>query len=303
MDSIVKIEHHFERNEIKDEFRIWTQLARPSLVIPENVVGICEYGFTEILNNVIDHSDSNNVIIRVNQDESETKFEIEDDGVGLFSNLCSYFNFDNEIHALIELVKGKLTVAPQAHSGEGLFFSSKVFDQFEIESGGLLVTFKADDCLVKSIKPRKGTLIRMQISNDSKATSKEIFDKFCDKEEYTFDKTRFFVSLAVLEGSLISRSQAKRVAARFESFSEVELNFSGVDSIGQAFADELIRVWPLNHPQTKLQLTNTSNAVLQMINHIKGRRDLPQPISDETNNGDGDGFGGGAAGGPPPRLR
>jgi anti-sigma regulatory factor (Ser/Thr protein kinase) len=303
MDNIIKIERHFKRSEIKDEFRIWTQFAKPSLVVPENVSNICEYGFTEILNNVIDHSDSNSVIIRVNQNESEANFEIEDDGVGIFSKLCTYFNFDNETHALIELVKGKLTVAPQAHSGEGLFFSSKMFDQFEIESGGLSVTFKADDCLVKSIKPRKGTLIRMQIANNSTATSKEVFDKFCDTEEYTFYKTRFFVSLAALEGSLISRSQAKRVAARFESFSEVELNFSGVEGIGQAFADELIRVWPLNNPQTKLQLTNTSNAVLQMINHIKGRKDLPQPIYDETNDGDGDGSGGGSAGSPPPRLR
>lgn len=91
------------------------------------------------------------------------------------------------------------------------------------------------------------------------------------------------IVIAALEGSLVSRSQAKRVAERFEGFSEVEIDFSGVESIGQGFADELIRVWQLNHPQTKLQLTNISNDVLKMINHIKSRKDLPQPIYDESN--------------------
>jgi anti-sigma regulatory factor (Ser/Thr protein kinase) len=291
----MKIERHFRRDEVKDEFRIWTQLAKPELNLPENVVNICEYGFTEILNNVIDHANSDSVTVRGLQDETSTSFEIEDDGIGIFSKLCNHFGFDNEIHALIELVKGKLTVAPQAHSGEGLFFSSKMFDQFSIESGGLSVTFEDDECSVKSVQPRKGTLIRMKIANNSQITSKGVFDKFCDAEEFTFYKTRFFVSLAALEGGLISRSQAKRVAARLDSFGEVELNFHGVDQIGQAFADELLRVWPLNHPQTRLKVTNADSNVSQMINHIKNRKDLPQPASNgsEDNKSDEDDVAGG----------
>lgn len=91
--------------------------------------------------------------------------------------------------------------------------------------------------------------------------------------------TRFFISLAALEGNLISRSQAKQVAVRFEQFSEVELDFTGVESLGQAFADELVRVWPITHPQTKLLVVNANDTVLKMISHIKGRIDLPQPIS------------------------
>ncbi|MFA7240751.1 MAG: STAS-like domain-containing protein, partial [Sulfuricellaceae bacterium] len=67
-----------------------------------------------------------------------------------------------------------------------------------------------------------------------------------------------------------------RHTARFEKFGEVELDFTGVESIGQAFADELLRVWPLAHPQTKLFVTNANNAVLKMVGHVKGRSDLPQ---------------------------
>jgi hypothetical protein len=79
------------------------------------------------------------------------------------------------------------------------------------------------------------------------------------------------------EGNLVSRSQARRVAARFEQFGEVELDFSGVASVGQAFADELLRVWPLHHPQTRLLVVNAGEAVLRMIAHVRGRGDLPQP--------------------------
>lgn len=91
-------------------------------------------------------------------------------------------------------------------------------------------------------------------------------------------KTHFFVSLATLEGELISRSQAKRVVTRFENFEVVELDFTGVEQIGQAFADELIRVWPIAHPSTRLKVTHAQSQVLKMLQHVMGRNDLPQPV-------------------------
>ena len=55
--------------------------------------------------------------------------------------------------------------------------------------------------------------------------------------------------LAQYEGEkLISRSQAKRVAHRFERFERVELDFAGVPDIGQAFADEMFRVFAKRIP-------------------------------------------------------
>ncbi len=274
----MKLEKYFPLDTVKDEFRVWTQLAKPELRLPANVLYICEYGFTETLNNVIDHAQAQNLIIRGQQDTMSTVFEIEDDGIGVFAKLRTHFGLDSDIHALIELVKGKLTVAPEAHSGEGLFFASKMFDRFVIESGELSVSFTHDQCEVRNVAPRQGTLIQMEIANDSPKTAVQVFNHFCDTEALIFYKTRFFISLAALEGNLISRSQAKRVAVRFEQFSEVELDFTGVESLGQAFADELVRVWPLIHPQTKLLIVNANDTVLKMISHVKGRIDLPQPI-------------------------
>lgn len=92
-------------------------------------------------------------------------------------------------------------------------------------------------------------------------------------------KTRFFVSLASFESELTSRAQAKRIVARFESFEEVELDFGGVNHIGQAFADELVRVWPLSHPNTRVNITNAGELVAKMLSHVVGRADLPQPAN------------------------
>ena len=60
-------------------------------------------------------------------------------------------------------------------------------------------------------------------------------------------------------------SQAKRVAHRFEHFKEVVLDFDGVAEIGQAFADELFRVFTGTHPDVRLRPINTSEAVAQMV--------------------------------------
>lgn len=302
----MRLEKHFPTESVKDEFRVWTQIVKPELQLSANVLNICEYGVTEILNNVIDHSKSNNLIIRGEQDSQKTTLEIEDDGIGVFARLRAFFDFDSDIHALIELVKGKLTIAPDQHSGEGLFFASKVFDLFVIQAGELSVSFVNNQCEVRFVPSRVGTLLHMEIANNSKKTMEQTFNQFSDSGDRGFYRTRFFLSLAALEGNLVSRSQAKRVAARFEQFSEVELDFSGVHSIGQAFADELFRVWPLSHLHTNLQITNANEAVLKMCRHIKGRIDLPQLNASndagekppEENDG-GDGSGGDMSDGLP----
>lgn len=64
---------------------------------------------------------------------------------------------------------------------------------------------------------------------------------------------------------LISRSQAKRLLARIELFKKVIFDFEDVDVIGQAFADEIFRVFAAEHPEIELESANTNEAVKQMI--------------------------------------
>jgi hypothetical protein len=83
----------------------------------------------------------------------------------------------------------------------------------------------------------------------------------------------FVDSLAVLcSDGLVSRSQAKRLLARFEVFREVILDFAGVASIGQAFADEVFRVFQNAHPEVHLRIMHASEEVLRMINRAKALR-------------------------------
>lgn len=83
-------------------------------------------------------------------------------------------------------------------------------------------------------------------------------------------KAKLFFSMAAInKGSLVSRAQARRIALQrdFDGYDEVELDFAGVDGIGEAFVDELLRGWPLAHPQTKVIVVNVGEVVQRIIDH------------------------------------
>jgi uncharacterized protein len=103
-----------------------------------------------------------------------------------------------------------------------------------------------------------------------------VFDAFTDSEDYTFDKTVVPLRLAQHEGEkLVSRSQAKRVAHGFERFKRVELDFIGIEEIGQAFADEMFRVFATAHPGIRITPINVSPAVAQMIRRVESATGKP----------------------------
>ncbi len=68
---------------------------------------------------------------------------------------------------------------------------------------------------------------------------------------------------------LVSRSQAKLLTRQFERFQTVILDFSGVEEIGQAFADEVFRVFQAAHPEITMTPVHTSAAVNAMISRAK----------------------------------
>ena len=151
------------------------------------------------------------------------------------------------------------------------FFSSKVMDAFDIHSG--ILHFMHDewqaDVLLERPANAPGTLVLMRLANDSGRTVQEVFDQFAAPEEYSFAKTIVPVRLAQHEGEkLVSRSQAKRLTQRFERFQTVVLDFTGVEEIGQAFADEVFRVFQKKHPATMLAPTNMTPAVEKMFKRV-----------------------------------
>jgi len=109
----------------------------------------------------------------------------------------------------------------------------------------------------------------MIIDINSNKELRQIFDEYTDKETQGFNKTIIPVNLIKYEGmELISRSQAKRLINRFEKFQEIVLDFKGIELIGQAFADELFRVFKNSNPQIHMKVINENENVKKMINHV-----------------------------------
>ena len=94
---------------------------------------------------------------------------------------------------------------------------------------------------------------------------KEVFDKFSTEAPGDFDKTIVPVCLAN-SSDLVSRSQARRVLGGLELFREVILDFKDIEYIGQAFADEIFRVFPNMNPNTSIIAQNANSDVQNMIN-------------------------------------
>ncbi len=106
-------------------------------------------------------------------------------------------------------------------------------------------TVPDDDWLIEDKSAVSGTLVTMTLSVDSSRLQREVFDRFSSEEsDYAFSKTHVPVRLMQYgSDNLVSRSQAKRLLSRFERFQDVLLDFSGIESIGQGFADEVFRVF------------------------------------------------------------
>src|SRR3990167_2392470 len=243
--------------------------------MPENVFNIWHYGFTEMFNNAIDHSDGSMIGIQIRKTAASTEMLIYDDGVGIFKKIQTTLNLLDERHALLELSKGKLTTDPKRHSGEGIFFTSRMFDSYDILSGGVYFSHKfghPEDWLLERDRFESGTFVWMKLHNHTARTSKKIFDQYTSGEEYGFNKTVVPVKLAQYgNDKLISRSQAKRLLARIESFKIAIFDFTEVDSIGQAFADEIFRVFTSQHPEIGITIMHANSDVTQMIERAKSR--------------------------------
>lgn len=241
--------------------------------LPENVLDIWHYGFTEMFNNAIDHSAGSQIEVVIKKTAASTEMIVMDDGVGIFKKIQSELKLLDERHAILELAKGKLTTDPERHTGEGIFFTSRMFDSFDILSGGVFFSHKfgdAEDWILERQGTRPGTAVWMKIDNHTSRTTKKVFDQFSSGDDYGFNKTVVPVKLAQYgNDKLISRSQAKRLLSRVELFKVVIFDFSDVETIGQAFADEIFRVFANQHPHMELIPFRANSNVKRMIDRAK----------------------------------
>jgi anti-sigma regulatory factor (Ser/Thr protein kinase) len=260
------------------EDRVWFGDMLPLLAhLPRNVLDIAHHGITEMVNNAVDHSEARSVSVSMECSSGEVNFLVADDGVGIFRKIARALDLPDERLALLELSKGKLTTDPQRHSGEGIFFTSRMFDVYRIESGDLVFDHDAkyELDLLDDTHEVAGTRVVMQIAIDSPRTVAAVFDQFSSgPDDYSFARTVVPVRLAkVGDENLVSRSQAKRLLQRVENFRHVVLDFAEVTGIGQAFADEIFRVFANAHPDVELLHVHAVPAVQQMIRRAEVLRD------------------------------
>jgi anti-sigma regulatory factor (Ser/Thr protein kinase) len=270
----------YELNGNIREDKIWRTDIRPlfaeqSTLLQPNVLEICQYGITEMINNVIDHSESQAFSVGVTFFLDLITISILDKGIGIFRKIQRELDLDDLRHAILELSKGKLTTDPARHTGEGIFFTSRAFDSFSILSGSMFFghTEKTNDWLLERKESTPGTSIFMEISPISQRILREVFDQYTSDEHFGFSKTHVPVFLAQYgDDNLVSRSQAKRLLARFDRFEEIVLDFDGVDQIGQAFADEIFRVFYNSHPNTHITFVRANKETEKMILHAIAAR-------------------------------
>ncbi|MFM9836214.1 MAG: STAS-like domain-containing protein [Methylophilaceae bacterium] len=255
------------------EHEIWQRDIKPALgLMPDNVLNIWDYCFTEMFNNVIDHSLAEKVTVELTKSAVATQIIILDDGVGIFKKIQTKLGLFDERHAVLELAKGKFTTDPANHSGEGIFFSSRACDSYHIFSGGVDFSHqygRKEDWIFERTRATKGTAVIMKVKNHTARKLKRIFDEFAG-DDYGFNKTVVPVRLTQYgDDALVSRSQAKRLLNRVDRFKTVMLDFKGVETIGQAFADEIFRVFVNQHPDIDLIEMNVNKDVGNMISRAK----------------------------------
>ena len=261
------------KGELASDTYAFTTYVLPLMqALPDNVRRIWDYAFSEMVNNVMDHSEAESLTIRITQSYLRTQTVLLDDGIGIFRKICDHFCFTELDEAICELFKGKLTTDTANHSGEGIFFTSRMMDSFAIVSDDkIFATTKFNDgVLCEDCEGSKGTAVIMSLSNFTHRTAAEVFDLYTD-EVGLFEKTRIPLK-NIFDAAPVSRSQAKRITQRLDQFSEVTLDFAEIPWIGQGFAHQLFVVYARAKPDVILIPVNMCEAVEKMYRHVTATR-------------------------------
>ena len=250
------------------EHEMWSQawaeihIGLPTSPSPQ-AVGILNYGVTEVLNNAIDHSGGTTVRLSSRVQAHGIEIVITDDGVGALKHVQDHFGLPSGLDAIAHIAKGKQPTDPARHSGQGLFFTSKALDRFELDANGhiWMVDNTRGDTAIGRGTTKTGTRVSLILSLSTTRSIKDVFDRFTDSETHRITKNVLRVSLATHGSEFVSRSEAKRLARGLELYGEVVLDFEEVTTVGQGFVDELFRVWAGANEGTRLIPVNMSPEV------------------------------------------
>jgi anti-sigma regulatory factor (Ser/Thr protein kinase) len=252
----------------------WARDFAPCFALPPNVGRLVQHAFTELLNNAIDHSGGTAVTVSMRQTALHVQLLISDDGCGVFNRIAEAFEINDPTLAMFELSKGKLTSLPAAHRGHGLFFTSRLADFFNLHANEAAFQLRHSADLPTWVKSRplarQGTSVYLAIALDTTRTLDGVLQAYSSQPgRYGFDRT--VLPLKLLTGpnvALESRAQARRVVSRLAHFRHAEVDFGGIDEIGQAFADELFRVQAARGVSLDLRPVRMAPRVQAMVDSV-----------------------------------
>jgi hypothetical protein len=282
------------RNDNLEEHQVLDKIESELPIIlkqKENIRDIFTYAFSEMLNNAIEHSGTEKITVDVSIKDKMLIFVVDDFGVGVFRNIMKKKGLKSELEAIQDLLKGKTTTMPASHSVQGIFFTSRAGDEFILDSYGyrLIVNNKIKDTFLQEVKGKakrkQGTKVIFKLSIAESKHLKEIFDEFAnidDESNFGFDKTEIKIKLFIRGGVHISRSQARRVLVGLDKFRVIVFDFDKVPMIGQAFADEIFRVFHNKYPDIKLQAVNMNEAVKFMVDRVEDHNPRNQDVFFES---------------------
>lgn len=254
----------FARDDLAED-QVWAALSQQLPPMSPEARAIASYAVTEMVNNAIDHSDGSQVEVSVRRSGPELTFVVRDDGVGVFTRLCRTFGLPHAPSAAAELTKGKRTSDPVHHTGEGIYFTSKAVDVFELAGDGIV--WVADnvvgDHALGDSAVATGTQVTLRLRTHSERSLEAVFAAFGHDRQ--FSRSQPVVKLFEIGSEFVSRSQAKRLLAGMEAFETLTLDFGGVTIVGQGFVDEVFRVWAGKHRNIVIEPINMGPAVQFMV--------------------------------------
>ena len=276
-NTVVALEETLSLKNLRED-EIWAKVRTSTTFLQnlsENAENILYFAFTEMLNNAIDHSHSGIGYVKIWSENATLNFLVEDKGIGVFKNVMAKRKLPSESDAARELIKGKLTTKPLYHSGEGIFWTSKIADRFSLTSYNyrLSVNNTINDFTLEKLSLTDrffGTKVFFSIEKTTKKSLQKLFRNFSfDHQKLTLDTTVIPIKLFDEGDVWISRSQAKKVLVGLEKYKKIIFDFAGINIIGQAFADEIFRVFNIHHPSIILEPIHMTSSVKLMVSHAQ----------------------------------
>ncbi len=254
---------------------IWEEyLAADFSRLKPHQAEICAFGFGQMFDNARAHSGSQGIVVKTVWKESSVELIVIDDGVGIFEKIRSVQSVADLRECVLLLAHGALSTDPEKQRGEGLLVTSRAFDMFGILANGLFY-FKDnrnDDWFLETKKKAKtkGTRVSMALYFDSVRSLDALLPYAAGAPSGLQDREAAEVRIALgrfEEEPYVSRVQAQRLLKGLERFRRVTLDFSGIATVGQAFVDEVFRVYAAENPDMQLDVIHANDDVRFMIQH------------------------------------